>query len=191
MRRIRLGVSKDSDFARSGNQIECNISVHLALGCRDIGPARTDDLLHLGNRTRPIGQHADRVNATDTVDLRRAGQVNGVEHIGIDHAISPAWGACHDFGDPGHFRYRSRHQRRRCQRRLAGRHVDPHPVEGRKRLTKHAALGARHLPVLLDPGLGKRRDPPPRLARGLPECRVNRFARSRDLTRRHAHIPRS
>ena len=67
--RIGGSIGKDDHLRRSRDHVDADRSEHAPLSRRDIGIARTDDLVHRRDGLGPVGERRDRLRAADAVDL--------------------------------------------------------------------------------------------------------------------------
>jgi hypothetical protein len=68
-------VGDDQHFRRAGDHVDADRAEDLALGGRDIGVARPDDLGHRPDRLGAVGERRDGLRAADAVDFRHAGKI--------------------------------------------------------------------------------------------------------------------
>ena len=126
--RIGGPVGEDHDLGRSGDHVDADDAEHAALGGRDIGVARTDDLGDRRDGCGPVGERGHGLRAADPVDLVDPGDARRRQHQRID---PPLWrrhdhrhaAAARDLG-----RNRVHHDRRWIARRAAG-HIEPDRVD--------------------------------------------------------------
>ena len=68
-RRHRGVVGQDRDLGRAGLGVDAAPALDQALGRRDVDVARAGDHVHRGHALDAVGEHRDRLRATDRVDL--------------------------------------------------------------------------------------------------------------------------
>ena len=70
-------IRNDKHLGRTGDHVDIDRAERQLLGCRNKGVARADDLVHLRDKARAVGQRGNRLRAADgnngiyTGDLRR------------------------------------------------------------------------------------------------------------------------
>ncbi len=178
-------VGDDQHLGRAGDHVDADFAEHDALGGRDIGVARPDDLGDRRDGLGAIGQGRDRLGAADAENLVDAGKLGGRQHQRIEFAARRR----HHHGDPRHAGDLGRHRVHQHRGRIsrgAARHIKPDRLDrGPARAELDAerigeAIVLRHLTAVisLDAGAGEF------------EC-VERLAAARrngrrDLVRGHA-----
>ena len=98
--RIGAAVGNDDDLGRAGDHVDTDHAEHPALGRRDVGIARSHDLVDRRNRRGAVGKRGDRLRAADRERPRHLGDVRRGQH-------QRAWGAVrdrHDHHDLAHSR---------------------------------------------------------------------------------------
>ena len=61
-------VRDDEHLGRTGDHIDIDRAERQLLGCRNKGVARADDLVHLRDKARAVGQRGNRLRAADGND---------------------------------------------------------------------------------------------------------------------------
>ena len=133
----RGAVGDDENLARSGDQVDAGLAEHLALGLRHPRAAGADDLVYGADGFGAEGERRHRMGTAYRVGLPNVRPVQR----GQRQRIGPA-GTGHDGDDVPHASDRSGqrgHQHRRGIGRLASRHIDAHPIQGRHPLAKFIA----------------------------------------------------
>ena len=73
--RVGVLVGDDQYFAGTGNKVDANLSVALALGLSDILVAGTDNHVDRKNALGTIGERCNGLHAAESVDFIRAGEI--------------------------------------------------------------------------------------------------------------------
>ena len=121
--RIGGSIGEDHDLGRSGDHIDADDAEHPALGGRDIGVARTDDLGDRRDGRRPIGQRGHGLRAADPVDLVDPSDARRRQHQRVDPPLRRRHDHRHAAASGDLRRDRVHHDRGRIARRAAG-HIE-------------------------------------------------------------------
>ncbi len=144
--RRRGVVGNHEHLAGARNDVDADGAENQALGGRDVSPAGTDDLVHLGNRRRAVGQSGDSLGAAHGKHPIHARRVSCREHQRRTHAIRR--GDSHDdLTNASHPGGHGRHQHRRRVCSLAPRDVQAHPLQSRHPLAEQVAVTVGVFPV--------------------------------------------
>ena len=81
--RVGVLVGDDQYFAGTGNKVDANLSVALALGLSDVLVAGTDNHVDRKNALGTIGERCNGLHAAESVDFVRAGEIHGDKRFGI------------------------------------------------------------------------------------------------------------
>ena len=77
---IGRAVGDDQHLRRAGHHVDADDAEDAALGAGDVGVAGTDDLVHLRNGLRAVGQRRDGLRAADGEHAIDAGQMGSGQH---------------------------------------------------------------------------------------------------------------
>ena len=84
--RVGVLVGDDQYFARTGNKVDANLSVALALGLSDVLVAGTDNHVDRKNALGTIGERCNGLHAAESVDFVRAGEIHGDKCFVVDRS---------------------------------------------------------------------------------------------------------
>ena len=138
--RIGRGIGDDQHFRWSGHHVDADGAEDATLGRRHVGIAGTDDLVHLRDGLRAVGQRRHGLRAADSEYAVDADQAGGGQH----QRILLAARSRHDhdqFADSRHLGRQRIHQHRTRVGRLAARHVKADPVQRRDFLPESRTVG--------------------------------------------------
>ena len=145
--RIARAVGDDQHFGGTGHHVDADGAEHAALGAGDVGVAGADDLVHLRNGLRAVGQRADGLGAADGEHAIDAGQMRRGQHQFVPLAARRRHH--HDeFLDARHLGGNGVHQHRTRIGRLAAGHVEADAIERRDLLAQARAVGFGVVPGL-------------------------------------------
>ena len=137
-------IGNDQHLGRTGDHVDIDRAERQLLGCRNKGVARANDLVHLRDEARAVGQRGNRLRAADgdngiyTSDLRRR-----------KHFVGHVFGRRRDHNqltDTGNLGRNGVHQHTRRVRRCAARHINADARKPAHGLTERFAFGAVPLP---------------------------------------------
>ena len=138
---IGLAVGDDQDLAGTGDHINGHLAEDLLLGLRHEGIAGADDLIHLGNAFRAIGQRSNCLSAAHLKDLIHTGDLGSRQDHGIDLAFGIGGCDHHHLLHTGNFGGDGIHQYRGGVGGGAAGDVQTRPVHGDDLLTHHHTGG--------------------------------------------------
>ena len=146
--RVGGAVGQDGDLGGPGLRVDPDRAAHQPLGGRDVLVARAGDDVDrlaqhgtvLGHLTGgAVGEHRDRLRATDRVHLLHAEQAARRQDRGVRQPVGLRRADHHERRHAGLLRgHHVHHHRRRVHREPAG-HVQAHPAHGHPPLAHHRA----------------------------------------------------
>ena len=139
MNGIAFPVGDHQDLAGPGDHVDGHHAEDLLLGLRHKGVAGADDLIHLGDALRAVGQSRDGLRAAYLEYLIHTGNAGSCQDGGVDLPVFSGRSHHDNLGASGNFRGDGVHQHGgRVGRRAAG-YVDAHLFNRRHLLAQHHA----------------------------------------------------